>query len=79
MLLTRRPARAHNQAAGDRRNQQPNAGNHQQASRTRPPRPCETHDCNETDASIYPGAPDLACDGLDTDCVADAAEVDDDG
>jgi hypothetical protein len=36
-------------------------------------------DCDETDPTIFPGAPDLACDGLDTDCVADTAEVDVDG
>ena len=36
-------------------------------------------DCDETDPSIYPGAPDTSCDGLDTDCVTDPAELDADG
>ena len=36
-------------------------------------------DCDETDAAVYPGAPDPQCDGLDTNCAADPAEVDDDG
>ena len=36
-------------------------------------------DCDETDPSIYPGAIDASCDGVDSDCLADPAEVDDDG
>ena len=36
-------------------------------------------DCDETDPAIYPGASDAICDGLDTNCVADPAEVDNDG
>ena len=36
-------------------------------------------DCDETDSTIFPGAPDTSCDGLDTDCVVDANEVDADG
>ncbi len=36
-------------------------------------------DCDDADAVTYSGAPEDACDGLDTDCVYDGDEVDDDG
>jgi len=35
-------------------------------------------DCNDLDASVHPGATDL-CDGIDSDCVPDPLEIDDDG
>jgi len=33
-------------------------------------------DCDETDASVYFGAPDVSCDGIDSDCLVDTAEQD---
>ncbi len=36
-------------------------------------------DCDDDDDTRFPANPDLACDGLDSDCAPDAAEVDDDG
>ncbi len=36
-------------------------------------------DCDDGDPQVFPGAPDDACDGLDTDCAPDGDEVDDDG
>ena len=39
----------------------------------------EPPDCDDLDANRYPGNAEDACDGLDTDCIYDANEVDDDG
>jgi len=36
-------------------------------------------DCDEADGSIYPGATDLSCDGIDSDCNPNPNETDDDG
>ena len=36
-------------------------------------------DCDDSDAANFPGNADDGCDGLDTDCVPDGDEVDDDG
>ena len=41
--------------------------------------PCQG-DCHDLRDDIYPGAPgEVACDGVDTDCVGDPAELDQDG
>ena len=41
----------------------------------------ECHDCDDTDAAVYPGAEDICDDGIDSDCRGDLGEteVDDDG
>jgi hypothetical protein len=38
-----------------------------------------TGECNDGDNTIYPFAFDAPCDGIDSDCLADPLEVDDDG
>ncbi|MBJ94051.1 MAG: hypothetical protein CMP23_06175 [Rickettsiales bacterium] len=38
----------------------------------------DSSDCNDLDDTVYPGAVDI-CDGVDSDCVADPLETDDDG
>ncbi len=41
----------------------------------------ECHDCDDTDAAVYPGAEDICDDGIDSDCRGDLeeTEVDSDG
>jgi len=39
----------------------------------------EEPDCDDTSASAFPGAPDPACDGVDSNCIFDPQEVDGDG
>ena len=36
-------------------------------------------DCDDLEASVFPGALDAPCDGVDSDCVEDGDEIDDDG